>query len=74
MRFLDVTAAVLLVIGGLNWGLWAVAELDVVATLFGGSTTLLAKLVYSLVGVAAIYQVFSLKAIQRRWYCAPSAA
>ncbi|MBA3761490.1 MAG: DUF378 domain-containing protein, partial [Gemmatimonadales bacterium] len=35
MRSLDVTAAVLLVIGGLNWGLVGAADFDLVATIFG---------------------------------------
>ena len=37
MKTLDVIAAVLLVIGGLNWGLYGLFDLDLVATLFGGS-------------------------------------
>ena len=35
MKNLDILAAVLLVVGGLNWGLVAVAEFDLVATLVG---------------------------------------
>ena len=35
MRKLDVLAAVLVVVGGLNWGLVALAEFDLVAALFG---------------------------------------
>ncbi len=67
MKQLDVIAAVLLVVGGLNWGLWGMFEFDLVATLFGGNTSLLAKVVYSLVGFAAVYQAASVGAIQRRW-------
>lgn len=67
MKTLDIIAATLLVIGGLNWGLWGAFELDLVATLFGGSTAPLARVVYILVGLAAAYQALGLKAIQRRW-------
>ena len=67
MKFLDITAAVLLVVGGLNWGLWSAFEFDLVATLFGGNTAALSKVVYGLVGLAAIYQAASIKGIQRRW-------
>ena len=74
MKTLDIIAAILLVVGGLNWGLWGAAQFDLVATLFGGNTAILAKLVYSLVGLAAIYQVASLKAIQRRWNVRPALA
>jgi uncharacterized membrane protein YuzA (DUF378 family) len=74
MKTLDIIAAILLVVGGLNWGLWAAAQFDLVAALFGGNTAILAKLVYGLVGLAAVYQVASLKAIQRRWNVRPALA
>jgi uncharacterized protein len=66
MKSLDVTAAVLLVIGGLNWGLVGVANFDLVATIFG-ETTPLSRLVYVVVGLAALYQAVQWKAIQHRW-------
>ena len=72
MKSVDVIAAVLLVVGGLNWGLWGALEFDLVATLFGGNTAIIAKVVYGLVGLAAIYQAINLKAIQRRWNLAPA--
>ena len=74
MRTLDITAAILLVVGGLNWGLWGLAEFDLVAAIFGGNTAIMAKIVYSLVGLAAIYQAAGLKAIQRRWNVAVAPA
>jgi len=67
MKALDIIAAVLLVVGGLNWGLWGAFEFDLVATIFGGNTTVLAKVVYCLVGLAALYQAASVPMIQRRW-------
>lgn len=72
MRSLDVTAAVLLVIGGLNWGLVGAADFDLVATIFGAMSPL-SRLVYVLVGVAALYQAVQWKAIQHRWSFAPAA-
>ena len=72
MKFLDILAAVLLVVGGLNWGLWAAFEFDLVAALFGGNTTLLSKIVYGLVGLSAVYQAASVKSIQRRWEMIPA--
>ena len=74
MKVLDIIAAVLLVVGGLNWGLWGLFEFDLVAALLGGNTAIPAKVVYSLVGVAAVYQVASLPAIQRRWNVRPAVA
>jgi uncharacterized membrane protein YuzA (DUF378 family) len=60
MRKLDVLAGALLVVGGLNWGLVAIAEFDLVAWLFGedfGATSAASRVVYGLVGVAAIYAI-----------------
>ena len=70
MKKLDVLAAVLLVVGALNWGLVAVARFDLVATIFGmhfGEISILSSAVYGLVGLAGLYQALSWKAIQRRW-------
>ena len=67
MKTLDIIAAVLLVVGGLNWGLWGAFEFDLVAALLGGNTAILSKMVYCLVGLAAVYQAASVRSIQRRW-------
>lgn len=66
MRTIDVVTAVLLVVGGLNWGFVAIADFDLVAAIFG-SGTFLARLVYGLVGVSAAYQAVTIRLIQRRW-------
>ncbi len=50
-------AFALLVIGGLNWGLYALTGTDVGAWL-GGMDTTAAKVVYILVGLAAVYKLF----------------
>jgi uncharacterized membrane protein YuzA (DUF378 family) len=70
MKKLDVLAAALLVIGGLNWGLVAVAQFDLVAWLVGldfGQTNAVSRVIYGLVGVAAIYQIAQQHAIRGRW-------
>ncbi|MEP7325917.1 MAG: DUF378 domain-containing protein [Gemmatimonadota bacterium] len=71
MKQLDILAAILLVVGGLNWGLVAFANFDLVAALTGagafGAKNMLGVIVYGLVGLAAIYQALAWKAIQRRW-------
>ena len=66
MRPIDVIAAILLVIGGLNWGLVGLANFDLVAAIFGAGS-IFARIVYGLVGFAAIYQIVTIRAIQRRW-------
>lgn len=47
-------ALILLIIGGLNWGLVGVFGFDLVAALLGAGT-MLARVVYIVVGLAAIY-------------------
>jgi uncharacterized protein len=66
MKKLDVTAAVLLVVGGLNWGVVGLTGSDLVGALFGELSPV-SRVVYLLVGVAALYQAVQWKAIQRRW-------
>jgi uncharacterized membrane protein YuzA (DUF378 family) len=70
MKLIDVVAAVLVVVGALNWGLVAVARVDLVAALFGlsfGEVSALTAVVYGLVGVAGVYQVLFWKRVQSRW-------
>jgi uncharacterized protein len=70
MKKLDVLTAVLLVVGGLNWGLVSIAEFDLVATVFGldfGQTNPGSRIVYGLVGLSALYQATQLRAVQQRW-------
>lgn len=65
MKNLDVLAAILLVVGGLNWGLVGSFNFDLVANIFGSS--IFGNIVYILVGVSALYQAIQFKSIQRRW-------
>ena len=50
-------AFILLVIGGLNWGLVGIFSFDLVAKIFG-SMTIISRVVYALVGVSAIFLLF----------------
>ena len=54
LNAVDWVALVLVLVGGLNWGLIAVADLNLVALLFGDGTVL-SRIVYGLVGLATIY-------------------
>ena len=75
MKKLDVLAAILVVVGALNWGLVAVAHFDLVAAIFGmkfGEVSVLSGIVYGLVALAGIYQAASFKSIQRRWHGEPA--
>ena len=69
MRRLDILALALVIIGGLNWGLVAIAQFDLVAALFGldfGETNVATRIVYGLVGLAAVYEITRLGAVRRR--------
>ena len=73
MKTLDIIAAVLLVVGGLNWGLVGLFGFDLVAATAGAIAPILGTIVYTLVGAAAVYQAFGLKSIQSRWGVNPTA-
>ncbi|MDR7855815.1 DUF378 domain-containing protein [Tissierella sp.] len=54
---MDKLALILVIVGAVNWGLIALFQLDLVATLFGGSASALSRIVYGLVGLAGIYSI-----------------
>lgn len=53
--FLDKIALILVIIGGLNWGSVGLFRFDLVAFLFGGSDSLISRIIYILVGVGALW-------------------
>ena len=57
MNAIDWLAMILLIIGGLNWGLVGLADIDLVQMLFG-SIPMLANTIYVLVGISALYSLF----------------
>lgn len=70
MKKLDILAAGLVVVGGVNWGLVSLANFDLVATLFGlefGEANGATRVIYGLVGLAAVYQIAQNGGIRRRW-------
>lgn len=78
MKKLDILAAALVLVGGLNWGLVAVAEFDLVAWIFGGmdfgETNAASRVVYGLVGLAAVYGIGSFLTAGRRSGVRPATA
>jgi uncharacterized protein len=64
MKAVNLVTLLLVIVGGLNWGLVGLFSFDLVAALFG-SGSLLARIVYILVGVSAAWQIVPLtKAIR----------
>jgi uncharacterized protein len=64
---IDWLALAVLAIGGINWGLIGVFSFDLVSSLFGDMTTV-SRIVYGLVGVSAIYMLFSALMISESAY------
>lgn len=56
MKVLNLTTLVLIIIGGLNWGLIGIADFNLVAALFGMDSAL-SNLIYIIVGLSALYQI-----------------
>ena len=59
MKAVNLVTLLLVIVGGLNWGLVGLFSFDLVAALFGAGS-LLARVVYILVGVSAIWQIVPL--------------
>ena len=53
---LEMIAIVLLVIGGLNWGLYGLFNLDVISAIFGEMSAL-SRIIYVAIGLSAVYRV-----------------
>jgi len=56
MKTLNTIALILVVIGGINWGLIGFFQFNLVGSLFG-SVSMLTRIIYSLVGIASIYSI-----------------
>lgn len=54
---LNKIALILVIIGGLNWGLIGIFQIDAVAWLFGGQASIMSRVVYTIVALAAIWSI-----------------
>ena len=54
LKILKNTALVFLIIGGLNWGLVGIFDFNLVSFLFDGFSVIISRIIYSLVGIAAV--------------------
>ena len=59
MSILNKITLLLLIVGGLNWGLVGLLNFDLVAAIFG-EMSLLSRVVYGLVGLSAVWQLVPL--------------
>jgi len=58
LSVLDWLALVLVIVGGLNWGLVGALDFNLVATIFGDMSGI-SRVVYVLVGLSAVYLIFT---------------
>jgi uncharacterized protein len=63
MRTLTIVTQILLIVGGLNWLLVGAFQFDLVAAIFGGQRGALARIIYILVGLSAIWQLTRIGAL-----------
>jgi uncharacterized membrane protein YuzA (DUF378 family) len=59
-------ALLLVIIGAVNWGLVGLFQFDLVATLFGGESAPLSRIVYTLVGISGLVVAFTSNAVATR--------
>ncbi|KFB10507.1 MULTISPECIES: DUF378 domain-containing protein [Nitratireductor] len=60
MHSLNAITLLLIIVGGINWLLVGLFGFDLVAAIFGGQDALLARIVYILVGLSALWQIMPL--------------
>jgi uncharacterized protein len=68
LHVLDVICLVLMIVGGLNWLLVGIFQLNVVSATFGAVSLGLARLIYLIVGIAAVYGIVRLPAMTHYRY------
>lgn len=60
MRAMNIITLLLIIVGGLNWLLVGLFQLDLVAAIFGGQAAILSRIIYILVGLSALWQLMPL--------------
>lgn len=59
----DWIAFILVIIGSLNWGLVGLFQYDLVATIFGGAESTVSRTIYTLVGLSALWLIYTITKI-----------
>ncbi len=57
METLKKIALILVIIGALNWLLVGAFEIDLVATIFGSATNIIARIIYIIIGVCGLISI-----------------
>jgi uncharacterized membrane protein YuzA (DUF378 family) len=64
MKTLDLIAGILVIIGGLNWGLVGLFDFNLVDAIFGAGTV--ANIVYILVGISALWMIYAMMQMNKQ--------
>jgi uncharacterized membrane protein YuzA (DUF378 family) len=67
MRLLHTICLVLVILGALNWGLWGLDQVDLVARWFGGSSSQLGRGIYLSFGLAGLLLIFTSSVMHQRY-------
>ena len=54
---MDTLALILVIIGALNWGMVGLFQFDLIASIFGGMSTIISRIIYTIVGLAGIWGI-----------------
>ena len=54
---MDTLALILVIIGALNWGMVGLFQFDLIASIFGGMSTVVSRIIYTIVGLAGIWGI-----------------
>jgi uncharacterized membrane protein YuzA (DUF378 family) len=65
MKALNVISLILIILGGLNWLSVGLFEYDVVSEIFGGASEVGSRIVYTVVGLAALYALALLPKVSK---------
>jgi uncharacterized membrane protein YuzA (DUF378 family) len=57
MKALNYIALILIVIGALNWALIGLFQFDLVGAIFGGMTSMLSRIIFTIVGLAGLWSL-----------------
>lgn len=57
MKAIGIVAFALAIIGAINWGLWGFFQFDLVAFLFDGNTSLVSRIIYSIIGLSGLWSL-----------------
>ena len=65
LSVIDWIALILVIVGGLNWGLVGIFSFDLVGAIFG-PMSIISRIVYTLVGLSAIYLIFFVAKLKKK--------